>query len=61
MSRRRLLPHSARQQLRRLRNNLWLERRPALEEAKALLLDRYNVWRMLAEELEADLPLTFGR
>lgn len=42
-------------------SDLWLERRPALEEAKALLLDRYNVWRMLAEDLEADFPRTFGR
>jgi len=42
-------------------SDLWLERRPALEEAKALLLDRYNVWRVLAEELEVDFPRTFGR
>jgi hypothetical protein len=42
-------------------SDLWLERRSALEEAKALLLDRYNVWRLLADELEADFRLTFGR
>ena len=42
-------------------SDLWLERRPALEEAKALLLDRHNVWRVLADELEADFALTFAR
>lgn len=43
------------------RSDLWIERRPAMEEAKQLLLERYNVWRVLAAEIEADFPLTFGR
>lgn len=42
-------------------SDLWRERRPALEEAKALLLERYNTFRFLAGEFEADFPRTFGR
>jgi hypothetical protein len=40
-------------------SDLWLERRPALEEAKGLLLERYNMFRALAAEVEADFPVTF--
>lgn len=42
-------------------SDLWRERRPALEEAKALLLERYNTFRFLAGEFEADFPVRFGR
>ncbi len=42
-------------------SDLWRERRPALEEAKALLLEKYNAFRFLAAEFEADFPRTFGR
>jgi len=40
-------------------SDLWRERRPALEEAKALLLDRYNLFRALADRFEEDFPQTF--
>ncbi len=41
-------------------SDLWRERRPALEEAKALLLQRYNTFFRLAEAFEEDFPRTFG-
>lgn len=42
-------------------SDLWRERRPALEEAKALLLERYNCFNQLARAFEADFAATFGR
>ncbi len=41
-------------------SDLWRERRPAMEEAKALLLEKYNTFRFLAGEYEADFPRLFG-
>jgi len=42
-------------------SDLWRERRPALAEAKALFLERYNTFRFLAAEFEADFPRIFTR
>src|SRR5690606_21144208 len=42
-------------------SELWQERRPALEEAKALLLEKYNTFRFLAPQFEADFERLFAR